>query len=178
MHEWFHLAFAWPVVRRALICVVIVGAVLITINHGDAIVRGEVTAGRLMQMALTLLVPYCVSTYSSVGAMRAQGRQQESDSEKPDRCVFNRDLQDTAGAAAQPAASAVSGGEAACRPPEHALPSGQSRKSRQRPDFRDWPSGRLNFQTSGEGYPGLRMHLKPQRRPHAGCIRARFRNTL
>jgi hypothetical protein len=76
MSEWFYLAFEWPVVRRALICVVIVGAVLITINHGDAIVHGDVSAGRLIQMALTLLVPYCVSTFSSVAAMRAHRRQE------------------------------------------------------------------------------------------------------
>ena len=71
MKEWLVLAFERAVVRRALYCVVIVGAVLITINHGDAIIRGEVTRSRLARMALTLLVPYCVSTYSSVSALRA-----------------------------------------------------------------------------------------------------------
>jgi hypothetical protein len=49
----------------------VVGALLIAINHGDAILRGDVDRGRLFKMALTLLVPYCVSTYSSVAAMRA-----------------------------------------------------------------------------------------------------------
>lgn len=71
MKDWLNAAFQWPVVRRALWCAVIVGAVLITINHGDAIVKGEVTRGRIIQMGLTLLVPYCVSTYSSVAATRA-----------------------------------------------------------------------------------------------------------
>jgi hypothetical protein len=70
MKEWLHLAIQKDVVRRALICVVIVGAVLIGINHGGALFRGDVSAGRLMQIALTLLVPYCVSTFSSVAAMR------------------------------------------------------------------------------------------------------------
>jgi hypothetical protein len=79
MKEWLQLAFDKAVVRRALICVVVVGAVLITINHGDAIVSGEVTPGRLVQMALTLLVPYCVSTVSSVGAIRALRRTQETE---------------------------------------------------------------------------------------------------
>jgi hypothetical protein len=49
----------------------VVGAVLIAINHGDAIRKGQLTQGRLVQIGLTLLVPYCVSTFSSVSAMRA-----------------------------------------------------------------------------------------------------------
>jgi hypothetical protein len=75
MKESFELALDRAVVRRAIICMVIVGAILITINHGDAILRGDVTPDRLVQMALTLLVPYCVSTASSVGAMRAARRE-------------------------------------------------------------------------------------------------------
>jgi hypothetical protein len=69
--SWLALATSPSVVRRALLMAAIVGALLITINHGDAILRGEVDRTRLLKMALTLLVPYCVSTYSSVGAMRA-----------------------------------------------------------------------------------------------------------
>jgi hypothetical protein len=72
MKEWLELALDGTVVRRALFCVVIVGAVLISINHGDAIVRGDVTMGRIIQIGLTLLVPYCVSTVSSVAAMRTR----------------------------------------------------------------------------------------------------------
>ena len=73
MKDWLQLAFERAVVKRSLICVVIVGAVLISINHGDAILHG-VTSGRVVQMSLTLLVPYCVSTFSSVAAMRAFAR--------------------------------------------------------------------------------------------------------
>ncbi len=74
MQEWIRQASSWPVVRRALLFAVVVGAILIAINHGAAIVRGEVDAGRLVQMGLTLLVPYTVSTLSSVLAMRALER--------------------------------------------------------------------------------------------------------
>jgi hypothetical protein len=81
MKDWLHMACDRTVVKRALTCLVIVGAVLISINHGDAIYRGEVTASRLAQIGLTLLVPYCVSTFSSVAAMRAAERE-VSDSEK------------------------------------------------------------------------------------------------
>lgn len=62
------------VVRRALKYMVIVGTILITINHGGAIVRGDVARGRMLQMLLTCLVPYCVSTASSVEATRAAAR--------------------------------------------------------------------------------------------------------
>lgn len=70
MREWIRLARRPSVVRRALKYAVVVGAILITINHGQAILRGEVTLSRLLQMGLTVMVPYMVSTSSSVSAMR------------------------------------------------------------------------------------------------------------
>lgn len=66
MTRWFACAVAGPVVRRALGCACVVGPLLVAINHGDAIVAGEITAGRIIRIALTLLVPYAVSTFSSV----------------------------------------------------------------------------------------------------------------
>jgi hypothetical protein len=69
--EWLRLATAPTTVRRALKYAVIVGAVLITINHGDALLRGELDGGRLLRMILTVMVPYAVSTLSSVEALRA-----------------------------------------------------------------------------------------------------------
>jgi hypothetical protein len=41
-------------------------------NHGDALVQGELDPGRLLKMGLTLLVPYTVSTLSSVQALRGR----------------------------------------------------------------------------------------------------------
>ncbi|MFG0329419.1 MAG: nitrate/nitrite transporter NrtS [Phycisphaerales bacterium] len=69
--EWIRLALGPRVVRRAIGYAIVVGAILITINHGDAILRGEVTPDRWLKMGLTVTVPYLVSTFSSVGAMRA-----------------------------------------------------------------------------------------------------------
>ncbi len=69
--SWLALAASPGVVRRALLMAAIVGALLITINHGDALLRGEIDRSRLLKMALTMLVPYCVSTHSSVAATRA-----------------------------------------------------------------------------------------------------------
>ncbi len=68
--EWLRLAMRPSVVRRALKYALCVGALLIAINHGDAIVRREVSVARLARMALTTMVPYMVSTASSVSALR------------------------------------------------------------------------------------------------------------
>jgi len=74
--EWLRLALSPPVVRRALKYAVVVGAILIAINHWDALLAGDLPGSRLAKMALTVCVPYLVSTFSSVGAMReAQSRQ-------------------------------------------------------------------------------------------------------
>jgi hypothetical protein len=68
MREWFGLCLSKPVVRRALLYAVVVGAILIAINHGDAILRGEADMARLFRMGLTVFVPYTVYTLSSISA--------------------------------------------------------------------------------------------------------------
>jgi hypothetical protein len=72
MRETLRLALLPSVIKRALKFAVVVGIVLISINHGDAILKHELTRGRILKMALTVLVPYIVSTLSSVQAMREQ----------------------------------------------------------------------------------------------------------
>lgn len=67
---WFRLAAHPATVRRAFITALIVGTVLIAINDGPAILSGEVTRQRIIQMCLTVLVPYIVSTVSSVATRR------------------------------------------------------------------------------------------------------------
>lgn len=62
----FETAFMWPVVRRSLILSVIVGTVLVMINHGSCILSGHFGTTCAVQSGLTFLVPYCVSTVSSV----------------------------------------------------------------------------------------------------------------
>lgn len=68
--SWLGLAFSRPVVVRASAYMVVVGGVLIAINHGDAIFRGEFDGARVIKMLMTPLVPYVVSTLSSVSALR------------------------------------------------------------------------------------------------------------
>lgn len=69
---WLRLAVSATVVRRSLGYAVVVGPILIVINHADAIAAGEIDPGLLLKMGLTFLVPYLVATLSSVGALRAQ----------------------------------------------------------------------------------------------------------
>ena len=68
--DWFRLAAHPATVRRAFITAIIVGTILIAINHGPAILSGQVTHARIFQMCLTVLVPYTVSTVSSVSTRR------------------------------------------------------------------------------------------------------------
>ncbi len=70
MREWLRVAAEPAVVRRALKYAVVVGTILIAINHGSALLHDAISGDHLLQMGLTVLVPYCVSTSSSVGALR------------------------------------------------------------------------------------------------------------
>lgn len=78
MSSSLRLAFSPSVVKRALKMAAVVGCVLIAINHGDAICRGDVTVDRVLKMLLTFCVPYAVSTISSVSAIRELKRSHES----------------------------------------------------------------------------------------------------
>lgn len=74
MERWLSLFVSPPVVRRGIKVALVVGAILIAINHGDAILAGELSSDRYLKMGLTVLVPYLVSTTSSVGALLQQER--------------------------------------------------------------------------------------------------------
>ena len=76
MREWLRLASDRSVVLRGLAFSAIVGTVLVVVNHGDALMNGDVSAARLMKIVITMLIPYCVSTVSSVGAMLTARREQ------------------------------------------------------------------------------------------------------
>jgi hypothetical protein len=73
--DWLDIATRPTVVRRALKYALIVGTLLIVINHGDAILRGDISVSRLIEMGLTTMVPYAVSTLSSVEALRSAERE-------------------------------------------------------------------------------------------------------
>lgn len=68
--SYLSLAMRGDVVVRAVKVAVVVGTVLGVINHGAAVLGGDMTAARWVMFGVTYLVPYSVSTYSSVGALR------------------------------------------------------------------------------------------------------------
>ena len=55
---------------RACRVAVVVGGALVAINHGDPVLDGDISLGRGLRILLTAIVPYCVSAYSSVTALR------------------------------------------------------------------------------------------------------------
>ena len=69
MTDFLTLCFTRPIMKRAVITALLVGAILIAINHGDAILRGQMNADRWLKDALTVLVPYLVSTVSSASTL-------------------------------------------------------------------------------------------------------------
>lgn len=66
------IAISKPVFIRAVKVALVVGTVLALINHGDAIVRLSFNMVNVLKILLTYLVPYGVSTYSSVRAIQAE----------------------------------------------------------------------------------------------------------
>ncbi|TXR54385.1 nitrate/nitrite transporter NrtS [Reinekea thalattae] len=69
--SFFAIAFSPEVRRTAIRVALIVGSALALINHGDKLVTGTLTVPAILKMLLTYLVPYSVSTWSAVKAIRA-----------------------------------------------------------------------------------------------------------
>jgi len=69
MKERFKIACHPATMRHALKYALIVGPILVIINYADSILRHEVDITSLIKLALTLLVPYLVATFSSVGTI-------------------------------------------------------------------------------------------------------------
>lgn len=69
--SWIAIAFERQVVFRSLCIAMIVGTILVAINHGISICNCTFNYTCLWQSILTYMVPYTVSTVSSTLAMRA-----------------------------------------------------------------------------------------------------------
>ena len=69
MKAYLSLAFSKQVVTTALKIALFVGILLACINHYPFILSGSLTQQQFFQIFLTFLVPYCVSTHSSVKAI-------------------------------------------------------------------------------------------------------------
>jgi hypothetical protein len=70
MAGWLRIALRRDVVLRATRVAVVVGAILIAINQGDVLLAGQIDTGTVFKLILTPAVPYLVSTFSSVAALR------------------------------------------------------------------------------------------------------------
>ena len=65
MNTWLRAALSAPVVRCALSIALLVGPVLVLIIQGDHLVNGDRGSFSWTKAALTIVVPYLVSTGSS-----------------------------------------------------------------------------------------------------------------
>lgn len=68
--NWLRLAFSGPVWRRAIKVAVLVGPILVVVNQGDVILQGGMNVVCIVKIGLTFMVPYLVSTFSSVAALQ------------------------------------------------------------------------------------------------------------
>jgi hypothetical protein len=59
-----------PLVRRAALTALVVGSILTAINQLDVLVGGGLTPRTALKVALTYLVPYCVTTWGAIGNAR------------------------------------------------------------------------------------------------------------
>ena len=66
---WFKIATQQNIVLRAFKLALIVGSILMLINHGDVLLNNELTSKGFIKIIVTYFVPYCVSTYSSTEAI-------------------------------------------------------------------------------------------------------------
>ena len=76
--SWFSIAKREDVVRRSLKVASIVGTILVLINYGDRLIAGTMDMTAWIKSMMTYCVPYCVSTYASVGAIMESTRRQET----------------------------------------------------------------------------------------------------
>lgn len=64
--KWFEIATRKDIFKRSLKIALIVGSILALLNHGDKIISARYTINDIIKILITYLVPFCVSTYSSV----------------------------------------------------------------------------------------------------------------
>lgn len=70
--SWLATARRPDIVRRSLRVAVVVGTILVAINYLDRLIAGSVSSVDAVKMAMTYAVPYCVSTYAAVEAVRGR----------------------------------------------------------------------------------------------------------
>ena len=67
--------------RKAIGTALVVGTILVAINHGDVILAGSPPSA--WKVVLTYIVPYCVTTWGATTGKRAQWRNDRGLAERP-----------------------------------------------------------------------------------------------
>ena len=84
---WLRGAAQPAVARRALLTSIVVGSVLVLINHAHALFGAGFAANDLLPITLTYAVPYVVACVSSIAAARRQARVLEAEHEARDQAI-------------------------------------------------------------------------------------------
>ena len=80
--SWWEMAICDGTPKKAFITACIVGTILIAINHGDLVMAGTVPP--VAKVALTYLVPYCVTTWGAItGKLALLNRQRDGRESTP-----------------------------------------------------------------------------------------------
>ena len=69
MKTWLFLALQKQIVVRSLKISVVVGTILVLINHVDVLINGQLGGLIFIKIMLTYLVPYSVATYAAVAVI-------------------------------------------------------------------------------------------------------------
>jgi hypothetical protein len=72
MQTWISQVCEIPVLLRAVKIALLVGTLLMIINHGDRILTGAMAPEHWLKVLLSYFVPYFVSTYSNVVTCSAE----------------------------------------------------------------------------------------------------------
>lgn len=71
-NSFISLAFSREVVSRAFNVALLVGTLLALINHGEKIISLTLSSEDFVKVVFTYLVPYGVSTWSAVQAIKSK----------------------------------------------------------------------------------------------------------
>lgn len=77
MHDWLEIILRRDVIRRSSRVALLVGTVLVLINHGDALITARLTTIDIVKIIMTYCIPYCISTYASVLAVMEERKSSE-----------------------------------------------------------------------------------------------------
>jgi hypothetical protein len=63
--------FRTRILRRSFLTALVIGTILLAINHGNNIVAGDVSTSLAWKVPLTYTVPFCVATWGALVNSRA-----------------------------------------------------------------------------------------------------------